>query len=108
MSSVREPRFTLYGLNPLWAVPLAFAIGYFPAALVRFERCGLTECLGAAVSYASPHARSAVGVAILGAMAMFGAFALVPWMRPAWMRLVSAIVIAFLTLRFFIWAILFH
>ena len=108
MGEIAKRSHSLRSLNLLWAVPLAFAIGYFPAALVRFERCGLTECLGAAAGFASPLAPTAVGVAILGALAMFGAFALVPSLRPARLRLVIALVVAVLLFLYYVWAILFH
>lgn len=108
MGDVPKRRISFHSLNLLWAVPLAFAIGYFPAALVRFERCGLNECLGAAVGFDSWLAPNAVGVAILGALAMFGAFALAPWLRPARLRLAIALVIAVLVFLFYVWAILFR
>jgi len=108
MGDAAQRRVSLRGLNLLWAVPLAFAIGYFPAALVRFERCGLDECLGAAEGFASPLAPAAVGVAAVGALAMFGAVALVPWLRSARPRLAIAVVIAVLMFLFYVWAILFQ
>jgi hypothetical protein len=108
MGGVAKRRISLHSLNLLWAVPLAFAIGYFPAALVRFERCGLDACLGALAGFASPMAPTAVVVAVAEALAMFGAFALVPWLRPARQRLAIAVVVAVLTSLFYVWAILFH
>ena len=108
MGDATKGRLDLRGLNLLWAVPLAFAIGYFPAALVRFERCGLGGCLGVPAGFASPSAQTAVGVALLGALAMFGAFAAVPWLRPVRLRLSIASVVAVFVLLFFLWAILFN
>ena len=105
---VAKSRISLRSLNLLWAVPIAFAIGYFPAALVRFERCGLDACLGTVSGFASPLAPTAVGVAVVGALAMFGAVALVPWLRPARPRLAIAVVVAVLTFLYYVWAILFH
>jgi len=37
---------TLHSLNLLWTVPLAFAVGSFPTAILRFQRCGFHEYLG--------------------------------------------------------------
>ena len=108
MGDVAKRRVSLRSLNLLWAVPLAFAIGYFPAALVRFERCGLNECLGAVAGLASPLAPAAVGVAVVGALAMFGALALVPWLRPDRLRLAVAAVVAVLIFVYYVWAILFN
>lgn len=108
MSEVAKRRFSLHSLHLLWTVPLAFAIGYFPAAIVRFQRCGLHECLGEVGGFASPLAPDAVGVAILGALAMFGAVALIPWVRPARLRLVIALVVAVLMFVLYIWLILFN
>ena len=108
MDNVEKPRVGIQSLNLLWAVPLAFAIGYFPAALVRFERCGIDECLGAAVGFASPQVPNAIGVATVGALAMFGAFALVPWLRPRRLRLAIALLVAVLIFTYFMWAVLFR
>jgi hypothetical protein len=108
MAKGEKRQITFQGLHLLWAAPIAFAIGYFPAALVRFERCGLDECLGAASGFASPLAPNALGVAILGSIAMFGAFALVPWLRPARLRLPIASLISILIFLYLTWAILFR
>ena len=107
MSEVAKRRVSLHSLNLLWTVPLAFAIGYFPASIVRFQRCGIQECLGEVEGFASPLAPDAVGVAILGALAMFGAVALIPWVRPIWLRLVIALAVAVLVFVFWVWVILF-
>ena len=104
----KERHVSLYILNLLWAVPLAVAIGYFPAAIVRFQRCGLHECLGEVEGFASPLAPDAIGVAILGALAMLGAVALIPWLRPVRLRLLIALVVAVLMFVFWGWVILFH
>ena len=108
MGDVAMRRVSLHSLNLLWAVPLAFAIGYFPAALVRFERCGLNQCLGAAAGFDSPLFPNALGVAILGGLAMFGAVGLVPWLRPARLRLVIALIIGVSIFLYYVWAVLFR
>lgn len=107
MGEVGRRRISLHILHFLWAVPLAFVIGIFPAALVRFHRCGIQACLGDPGGFASPLAPSAVGVASLGALAMFCAFAIVPWLRPAWLRLLIAFVAAVLMFAFYGWYTLF-
>ena len=108
MSEIANRRVSLRSLNLLWTVPLAFVIGYFPAALVRFERCGIHECLGEAVGFASPVAPATVGVALLAALAMFGAVALTPWLRPIRLRIANALVAAVLVFVFYVWNILFR
>lgn len=104
----KRRRFSLVGLNLLWTVPLAFAIGYFPAAIVGFQRCGIHECLGEVVGFASPYAPAALTVAIVAALAMFGAVALVPWVRPIWLRLVIALAVAGFVFVFWVSVILFQ
>ncbi|MET3768677.1 hypothetical protein ABIB15_001361 [Marisediminicola sp. UYEF4] len=75
--------------------------------LVRFERCGFSECLGAAAGFASLLAPNDVGGAILGALAMFGAVMLVPWLRRARLRLVIALVVGVVMFLYCIGATLF-
>jgi hypothetical protein len=103
-----DRRVGLGSLHLLWTVPLALAVGYFPAALVRFERCGIRECLGEATGFDSSVAPSAVGVAVLAATAMFAALAATPWLRPTRWRLATALVVAVVVLVFYVWAILFR
>lgn len=98
---------SLYSLNLLWTVPLAIAIGYFPGAIVRFQRCGIQNCLGEVDGFASQYAPDAVGVAILAALAMFAALALTPWLRPLWLRLLISLAVAVFVLVFYVRHILF-
>jgi hypothetical protein len=95
-------------LHLLWTVPLALAVGYLPAVLVRFERCGIRECLGEATGFDSPVAPSAMGVAVLAAAAMFAALAATPWLRPTRRRLAIALAVALGVLIFYVWVILFR
>ncbi len=108
MTEVAKSRANVYSLNLLWTVPLAVAIAYFPAAIVRFQRCGLHECLGEAAGFASPLVPAALGVAILGALAMVGAVAVVPWLRPARLRLLIALATAVFVFAVWVWVILFQ
>jgi len=107
MGDGAKRRAGLRGLNLLWAVPLAFAIGYLPAALARFERCGIHDCLGEAVGFASPLAPNALGAATLGALAMFGALTIVPWLRPVGLRVAISLIVAVLIFVYYVWAVLF-
>lgn len=108
MSEVAKRRVSLHSLHLLWTVPLAFAIGYFPASVVRFERCGFRQCLGEPVGFASPSASDALGVAALAAVAILGALALTPWLRPLWLRIVVAVAVAVVVFVFWVWRILFY
>lgn len=105
-SEVAQRRVSLYSLNLLWAMPLAFGIGYVPASIVRFDRCGSHECLGEVEGFASPLAPAAVGVAILGALAMLGAVALIPRLRPVRLRLIIAFVVFVFVFVLWVWRIL--
>ena len=94
-------------LNLLWTVPLAFFIGYVPAALAGFERCGIRRCAGDPGGFESPSASSIVNAAIFAGVMMFAALALTPWLRPVWVRLLIAAVVAGLLAIFWMWTLLF-
>ena len=97
----------LHSLHLLWTVPLAFAVGYLPAAIVRFQRCGIHECLGEVVGFASPIAPQALAVAAFAAVALLAALALPPWIRPAGVRVGIASCVAVLVFVAYLWNILF-
>jgi hypothetical protein len=100
-------RFSQRGLHLLWTVPVAFAAGYVPASLARFERCGINRCLGDPGGFASPSATPAITVAIAAGLVMFAALALTPWLRPLWLRLSIGLAISLLVASFWVWKILF-
>ena len=88
-------------------MPLAFAIGYFSASIPRFDRCGFHECLGEVEGFASPLAPAAVPEAFLGALAVLGAVAVIPWLHPTRLRLLIAFVVAVFAFVLWVWLLLY-
>lgn len=108
MDEVEKRRHVgLSSLNLLWTVPIAFAIGYFPGSIVRFQRCGIQNCLGEVDGFTSPYAQAALTVAIVAGLSMLAALALTPWLRPIWLRLVIALAVAVFVFVFYVRHILF-
>lgn len=99
--------FSRWGLLLLVTVPLAFFIGFYPVSIARFSRCGIDRCLGDPGGFASPSAAFGVQAAVFAGVIMLAALAITPWLRPVWMRLIVAVVIAGLLAAFWIGAILF-
>ncbi|HUG51794.1 MAG TPA: hypothetical protein VLZ78_12425 [Terrimesophilobacter sp.] len=91
----------------LLTVPVAFFIGFYPVSIARFSRCGIDQCLGDPGGFASPSATFGVQAAIFAGVIMFAALAITPWLRPVWLRLIVAVVIAGLLAAYWIRAILF-
>ena len=102
-----ERHFSRWSLLLLVTVPIAFFVGYVPVALAGFERCGITRCLGDPGGFASPSAPACIGASAFAGAMMFVAFAVTPWIRPAWLRLTIAGVIGILLALYWIWVTLF-
>jgi hypothetical protein len=105
--AVGRGHFNRWSLLLLLTVPLAFVIGFYPVSIARFSRCGINRCLGDPGGFASPSAPFGVQAAVFAGVIMFAALIMTPWLRPVWLRLIVAVVIAVLLAAFWIGTILF-
>jgi hypothetical protein len=78
-----------------------------PVSIARFSRCGFHQCVGDPGGFASPSAAFGVQAAVFAGVIMFVALAITPWLRPVWLQLIAAVVIAGLLTAFWIGTILF-
>jgi hypothetical protein len=105
--TVGRRHFSRWSLLLLLTVPVAFFIGFYPVSIARFSRCGFHQCVGDPGGFASPSAAFGVQAAVFAGVIMFVALAITPWLRPVWLQLIAAVVIAGLLTAFWIGTILF-
>jgi hypothetical protein len=105
--TVGRGHFSRWSLLLLLTVPVAFFIGFYPVSIARFSRCGFHQCVGDPGGFASPSAAFGVQAAVFAGVIMFVALAITPWLRPVWLQLIAAVVIAGLLTAFWIGTILF-
>lgn len=104
----RRVRVGWGALNLFWTLPLAFFLGWWPPALARFSRCGITECSSDPEGgFGSPSAPGAVVAALVAGVLVLLALGLTPWLRPLWLRWTCAAIGAAVLAAGYLWVILF-
>lgn len=80
-------------MHLLWAVPGALILSLPLWIYAGIAWCGVSGCTGGGFGISRGGAPNAVISLAISGFFMFLAFALVPWLRPLWARLVAALII---------------
>ena len=99
----RPPRYSRWGLNVLWALPLAIAIGYPIWLGARVGWCGFGGCTGE--TWASPDLEPGLAIILVVFCAgpIFAAVTIPPWVRPWWIRAIVALLFVLADAYIFGW-----
>lgn len=99
----RRRGLTWHALHLLWAVPVAWAIGYPLWLLQRGQWCGYGGCWAQNVDWHLTGSAAGITISVIGGLFIVAAFVIPPWLWPWWARLIIALPLAALDIYYFGW-----